>query len=389
MWDVDGNEYIDYVNNYGPLILGHKDPKVVKAVRQQLEDIWLGGPAEVEIKLAEKVKQRVPCAERVLFCPTGSEACMKGIRTYRAITGKNKVAMFDGGYNGSADSLFFSEGIPGDLLSKIILIPYNDAEGVDNIIKANRDELACVIAEPTLGAIGHEPARPSFYKALREITEENDIPLIFDEVVDGFRIAAGGAQERFGVKADMSILGKILGGGFPLAAFASCEETMSVYSVQKSTSLDIASSRLSHPGTFNDHKISMSAGLATISQLTPDVYEHLETIGGGIRNRLGKICSDLKIKAQVAGISSIFHLLFLDERIVNVNSIRRANKLLYRCFELSMLNKGINLGKGHSSFCSTPMTNTDVKRTLKAAEETLAAMKPLIKDVAPTLVGDL
>lgn len=218
IWDVDGNEYIDFVNNYGPLILGHRNPKVLEAVTEQLENLWLGANCEAEVKLAERVKKQVPCAERILFCPTGSEADMNAIRTYRAIRGKDKIAMWEGGYCGSSDSLYVSKGIPKDLLSKIIFLPYNNADGVEKIVKANKDELACVIVDPTLGDIGHVPAKREFYKALREITEETEVPLIFDEVVDGFRLAPGGAQERFGVKPDMCVLGKIIGGGFPLAA---------------------------------------------------------------------------------------------------------------------------------------------------------------------------
>lgn len=386
IWDVDGNEYVDYVNNFGPLILGHANPEVMEAVRHQLDNLWLGGPAEVEIRLAEKVTELVSCAEKVLFCPTGSEACMKAIRTYRAIRGKDKIAMFDGAYHGCSDSLLFSEGIPRDLLDKIILMPFNDIERFEQVIKASKDELAAVFVEPTIGEMGHEPAKPDFYRAMRDITEENDVPLIFDEIVDGFRIAPGGAQERFGVKADMVTLGKILGGGFPLAAFASSEETMNVWAVKKSTSLDVARARLAHPGTFNDFKISMAAGLSTIEQLTVGVYEHLETLTAELREGLKKICSDLGIKTQVTGIGSIFHLFFTDSPIVNMNSTRRANKLLYRYFELAMLNKGINLGKAHSSLCSVPMTHKEIGNTLDAAKETLSGMRPLIIDIAPGLI---
>jgi len=359
----------------------------MEAVKHQLDTLWLGGPAEIEIRLAEKVTELVPCAEKVLFCPTGSEACMKAIRTYRA-RGKDKIAMFEGAYHGCSDSLLHSEGIPKDLLSKTIRIPWNDIERFEHEVKANKDELAAVFVEPTIGEMGHEPAKPDFYKALRDITQENDIPLIFDEIVDGFRIAPGGAQERFGVKADMATLGKILGGGFPLAAFASSEETMNAWAVKKSNSLDVARARLAHPGTFNDFKISMAAGLSTIDQLTAGVYEHLENVTAELREGLKKICSDLGIETQVTGIGSIFHLFFTDSPIVDMNSVRRANSLLYRYFELAMLNRGINLGKAHCSFCSTPMTRSEIRKTLDAAKETLIQMKPLVRDIAPNLIQE-
>ena len=386
IWDVDGNEYLDLLCNYGPLIFGHNPPKVLEAVTKQLQDLWIGAPNEIEIRLGEKIKEFFPTAERLLFCPTGAEACMKAVRTYRALTGKSKIAMFDGAFHGASDSLFFSEGIPKDLTSKIILVPFNDADGVESLVKANRDDLAAMIVEPTIGNMGHQPGKPEFYKAIREITEENEVALIFDEIIDGFRIAPGGAQERFGVKADMSTLGKIVGGGFPLAAFASTEETMRVWSVQKSTSLDVVRPPAPHPGTFNDFKISMAAGLTTLNLLNPQLYEHLEKIGKRLRTGLADICSDMKIKAQITGISSIFHILFTDEPITNYDAARRSNKLIYRIFELSMLNKGINLGKAHSSFLSNPVTDADIEQTLGAANETLTAMKPMIRDIAPTLI---
>lgn len=388
MWDVDGNEYIDYIGNYGPLLLGHNNARVVECIKQQLQTLWSGGLSEVEVDLAEKIKQYYKCAERILFLPTGSEACMKAIRTYRALSGKDKIAMFNGAYHGSSDSVCFQEGVPKDLLNKVVLTPFNDTEGTEKLIKANRSELAAAIVEPTMGRMGHEPARRDFYRAIREITEENGVPLIFDEIVDGFRIAHGGAQEEFGVKADMTVLGKVLGGGLPLAAIASSEQTMRIWALQKSSSLDLVPPRIVNTGTYNDTKISMAAGLSTIDQLTPDTYDHLEEVGRGIREGLKSICTEVKIKAQVTGISSMFSIFFTDEPIVNIDSAASANKLLYRYFAMSLLNRGIIIGKGgNPSFCSTPMTNSDVKRALNAAEETLVTMRPMIKDIAPHLIS--
>jgi len=388
VWDVDGNEYIDYINNYGPLILGHNNQKVVEAVKKQLEIMWSGGVTEIEIKLGEKVKELYSNAEKIIFCPTGSEACMKAVRTYRAISGKEKIAMFNIAYHGSSDSLSFQEGTPKDFLNKIVLLPFNDIEGIERLLKENRDELAAVMVEPTLGRIGHEPAKPDFYKAIRSMTKDIGIPLVFDEIVDGFRLAPGGAQERFGVKADMSVLGKVLGGGLPLAAIASSEETMRIWGVQKSTSLDIIGPRIPNTGTYNDTKISIAAGLATIEQLNPQMYSHLEKIGEKVRKGLREICSHLKIKAQVTGIGSLFSIFFTDEPIVTPSDVLRANKLVYRYFTMSLLNKGIIFGKGgNPSFCSTAMTEEIVNKTLEAAEESLMKMRPLIEEIAPPLIN--
>jgi glutamate-1-semialdehyde 2,1-aminomutase len=388
MRDVDGNEYIDFVNNCGPLILGHRHPKVVEAAKRQIDAFWLGAPSEIEVKLAERIRERYPCAEQVLFCPTGSEACMKAVRTFRALTGKKKIAMIEGAFHGSSDSLFVSDGIPSSLSSLIVPMRFGDTESVEAVVKGSRDDLAAVIVEPTVGSMGHVPANDDFYKTLREVTEREGVPLIFDEIVTGFRLAPGGAQERFHIKADMVVLGKVLGGGFPLAAFGAPEKVMDVWAPRESTSLDMTKPRLRHPGTYNDHKVAIAAGIATIDELTPSAYEKLDSRGDSIRRGLSDICRELKIATQVTGISSIFHVHFSAKPIVDAQSARTANQLLYRYFELGMLNKGINLGKVHCSFCSTPMGEEEIRQTLEAAREVLSGMIPMITELFPALLAN-
>lgn len=376
IWDVDGNEYIDYCNNMGPLILGHNHPKVVSAVQEQIESsFWEGGPSELEITLAEKVTESFPCAEQVQFCPSGTEACMNAVRILRAHTGKEKIAMFDGGYHGSSDSVFRAKGIPEDLLKKVIYMPYNDPEAVEDIVKKHKNELAMVFAEAVLKDI---TPKEGFLKVLREITQENEVPLAFDEVVTGFRLAPGGVQERFGVVPDLVVLGKILGGGFPCGAVAASREIMNEYLYPNTDGIEVRKPPIEHPGTFNDHKVTMAAGLATIKELTPGAYENLERIGKSIRNGLKKVCSDLGVEAQITGIGSIFHIYFTDKEVVDAKSAKNADPLLIRYYDLNLLLRGINLAKAHCSYCSVPMTDTDARDTLEAMEQTLISMKPMI-----------
>lgn len=310
---------------------------------------------------------------------------MNAIRVLRAYTGREKIAMFDGAYHGSSDSVYPVEGIPRDLLEKVVYLPYNDANAVEEIVRKNKNELAMVFSEAVLKDV---VPKDGFLESLREITEENDVPLAFDEVVTGFRLARGGVQERFGVVPDLVVLGKILGGGFACGAVAASKEIMSLYEYPEVSTLEVKRPRIAHPGTYNEHKISMAAGLATLEELTPNVYEHLEKTGETIRAGLKEICSDLGIKAQVTGIGSIFNLYFTDQEVVDARSERRANPLLIRYYDLNLLNRGINLAKAHCSYCSVPMSDEDNKKTLKAMEQTLVAMKPIIRENAPTLIGE-
>ncbi|MEM2111771.1 MAG: aminotransferase class III-fold pyridoxal phosphate-dependent enzyme [Candidatus Bathyarchaeia archaeon] len=389
IWDVDGREYIDYVNNMGPLILGHRHPKVVEAVKAQMDSYWMGAPSELEIELAEKILDAFPCMEKIQFAPSGTEAVMNVVRALRAFTGKDKIIMFEGAFHGTSDSVYPVGGIPKDLAQKIILVPFNNFTVFEEVLKKNKDDLAMVLVEPILNGHGGIPPRNGFLKAIRELTETYGIPLAFDEIVTGFRLGRGGAQERFGVKPDMIALGKIIGGGFPLAAYAGTEEVMKAFSYPKINSIEVGAPKIPHGGTYNEHKVAIAAGLATLSELNQSVYEHLENVGQAIRNGLKEICNDLKIKAQVTGLSSMFHIHFTDEDIVDARTARTGDPLLIRYYDLGMLNHGINLAKAHSSFCSTPMGKEEVETTLNAMRETLESMRNLIRDIAPALVMNL
>jgi len=387
VWDEDGNEYIDYVCNMGPLILGHDHPSVSEAVKQQLDSgLWMGGPSELEVRLAEKVVERYPSIEQLRFCATGSEACMNAAKAVRAYTDKDRIVAAEGAYHGSCESLYPSGGVPKDLLAKVIRVPFNDAEKLEKAVKEHKNEVAAVFIEPILGGAGSLAPKDGYLKAAREITENNDVPLVFDEVVTGFRLARGGAAERFGVKPDVAIFGKVLGGGFPCAAFGGTTEMMESFAYPITNSLLVVNPPVRHPGTYNDHKASMAAGLATLDELDSDAYAHLEKVGQRIRNGLTQLSREIGIKTQITGIASIFHMHFTGTEITDINSASKANGLLVRYYDICMANRGINLAKAHSSFCSTPLTERDVDQTLDAIKGTLTEMKPIVREVAPNLV---
>jgi glutamate-1-semialdehyde 2,1-aminomutase len=312
---------------------------------------------------------------------------MNAVRAVRAYSGKQKIVAIEGAYHGSSDSLHVTSGVPEDFIAKVKRVPFNNSELLEKTVKELKGELAGVFIEPILGRIGSLAPREGYLKAVREITEDNDVLLVFDEVVTGFRIAPGGAAERFNVKPDMAVFGKIIGGGFSGAAFGGTKEIMDLFAYPDSISLEVINPKIRHPGTYNDHKVSMIAGLTTLNELNKvGVYEHLENVGKRIRKGLKRFCSDLGIKAQITGIASIFHIHFTDNEIIDATSIMRVNPLLIRYYDMHMTNRGINLAKAHSSFCSTPLTENEVEQTLSAMEDTLTAMKPTILEVAPELI---
>ncbi|HTX61956.1 MAG TPA: glutamate-1-semialdehyde 2,1-aminomutase, partial [Methanobacterium sp.] len=264
IYDVDGNDYVDYCLAYGPLVMGHSNPKIIEAVKKQLEKgSAYGVPTEKEIELAREVVTRVPCADMVRFVNSGTEATMSAIRLARAITGKKKIIKFEGSYHGAHDYVLVksgsgamglpdSPGVPEETTRNTILIPFNDEGVLTELINQQKDEIAAIIVEPVMGNIGCIPPREGYLKFLRQITSENEIILIFDEVITGFRLSRGGSQEYFDVTPDLATFGKILGGGFPIGALAGKKEYMEMIAPK---------GNVYQAGTFNGNPISITAGL--------------------------------------------------------------------------------------------------------------------------------
>jgi glutamate-1-semialdehyde 2,1-aminomutase len=379
IWDVDGNEFVDFVNNMGPLILGHRYPSVQRAVLDQVGLIWCGGPNELEIKLAEMVLKEYPASDKLLFCPTGTEAVMKLVRAARSSSGKKKVAMARGAFHGTSDVSVGETGVPEEVRNLTVRFKYNDEESFRAVLKESGEDLAAVLVEGLLGSAGSVAPTKSFLQIVREETAKLGILLIFDEVVTGFRVARGGISEVYGVKADATVLGKIIGGGFPVGALLGPDSVMDEFERVSTESPLVGESNISHGGTFNAFPVTMAAGVATLKELTPEVYDHLNGFGNDIRKLLTEICKENGIPNCVTGIGSIFNLHFTRENVTDHDSAEKSDERVGRIFDLLMLNRGINLAPFHSSFCSAPMNKEDFKGFEVAAREALEQVRTFEK----------
>jgi glutamate-1-semialdehyde 2,1-aminomutase len=387
VWDADGNVRVDFLNNYTSLILGHAHPRVVAAIAEAAaRGASFAAPTEYEIRLAEELCRRVKSVERVRFTNSGTEATMLAVRAARAYTGRPKIAKFEGGYHGSHDYAAVSvgpdpdragpaknpqpvpdgPGIPDAVLGTVVVLPYNDLEAVSRILEREGREIAAVIIEPIMGAGGAIPAAPEFLRGLRELTRRLGILLIFDEVI-AFRLAYGGAQEYFGVDADLTTFGKIIGGGLPVGALGGRAEIMDLFDPRQPN-------RIGHGGTFNANPVTMAAGLATLAELTPAAYEHLNRLGELARRRLRQAFQRLEIPAQVTGAGSVFAVHFTAEPVTDYRSAwRGADPGLLRRLHLGLLNEGAIIAPRGMGCISTPMTEAEVEFLGQAVESALAA----------------
>jgi glutamate-1-semialdehyde 2,1-aminomutase len=300
--DVDGNTYLDFLGNYTSLILGHAHPAVVAAVEAQLRrGSAFAAPTELEIELAEEIVGRVPSIERVRFSNSGTEATMFALRLARAHTGRDVVARFAGAYHGTHDlAMAGSLGVPARLAELMVDLPFNDMAGVERALAGREREVAAIIIEPVQGVAGMVPADPGFLAELRAYTRRHGMLLVFDEVIT-FRVARGGAQEVYGVRPDLTALGKIIGGGHPVGAFGGGAEIMDRLDARRPDALV-------HGGTFNGNPITMAAGLATLRQLTPPTYERLAALGDRLRDGLTAGFASAGLDARVTGLASLFQV---------------------------------------------------------------------------------
>ena len=371
--DVDDNEYIDYCLGYGPLILGHANAQVINAVKEQLENGSLyGAPTEQEVKLAELICQIVPSAEMVRLVSTGGEATMSALRLARGYTGKKKIIKFEGCYHGAHDSVLVkagsgattfgmpdSLGIPEETTRNTLVIPYNNPERFEMIVKENKDDLAAVIVEPVIGNIGVVLPKEGFLETLREITETHGIILIFDEVITGFRMALGGAQEYYNVTPDLTTLGKILGGGFPMAAFAGKEEIMEKIA---------PSGKVYQAGTYNGNPVSVTAGLSTLRILKEggeDFYRKMESKCNEIVKQLQKARDEFNLKLQISHIASMFQAFFTDSQIYDYKTVKTADSAKFLAYHAKLLQNGIFLppSQYETCFLSYQHSNEDIEKT--------------------------
>ena len=367
LYDVDGNERVDMVNNMTTLILGHRHPSVVKAMRDQLDNgVSFPAPSPPVIEWAEIMVDRVPSVDMVRFVNSGTEATLNAIRAARAFTGNDVIAKCEGAYHGNHDAVSISvqpplesagdalspdpvigfEGIPSRIVDDIVIMPYNDLPACEKIIRANADRLAAVIVEPVNGQSGFIPAEPEFLAGLRALTSELGIILIFDEVIT-FRLSRGGAQEYYGVTPDMTAFGKIIGGGMPVGAFGGREDLMSLYDPSN------GSPRVQHAGTFNGNPMTAAAGISTLNELTPDAYKELDEKGEYVRDKLSKLAAQVEAPIGVTGIGSLFGIQFTTTPVTNYRTFTTNDQDFARTMFMGLLNEGYVVSKSCAGNVST------------------------------------
>ena len=384
VWDVSGNEYVDYLLGSGPMLVGHAHPEVVAAVREQLE---LGSTFfannEHAILLAEEISKAMPCAEKVRFCSSGTEATLYAMRVARAVRRRDRILKFEGGYHGMHDYAVMSmspaapgafpapvpdsAGVPEAVASTMLVAPFNDLETTAAIVERHHDELAGVIVEPFQRVL---PPRPGFLAGLRELTARYGIPLIFDEVVTSFRFAYGGAQEFYGITPDLCALGKAVGGGFPLTAVAGREELMAHFDRSRVSQDQF----IPQVGTLSGNPIATAAGLATARILKrPGTYERMHALGRQLKAALQRICDAAGVPARVVGEGVLFEIYFTDAEITDYRSTLKADRARLGRFIQLLREHGIFRGAS-KFYLSIVHDEADVRDTIRAFESAIGAL---------------
>lgn len=375
--DVDENEYIDYVGSWGPMVLGHAHPQVIEAVEKRIaEGTSYGAPTELELTMAETIVGMVPSIEMVRMVNSGTEATMSAIRLARGYTGRKKIVKFDGCYHGHADSLLVSAGsgvatlgipgspgVPDDLARHTISIPFNDIEAVNMALDKYGPEIACIIVEPVPGNMGVVIPDQPFLRHLREVTRKHGALLIFDEVISGFRVAPGGAQELYGMLPDLTCLGKIIGGGLPVGAYGGEKEIMMCMAPE---------GEIYQAGTLSGNPLAMAAGIATLNLLKQgNFYTELEQKSDTLFSGLENAARDAGIQAVINHIGSMGTLFFTAKPVSNFADAKASDPGLFKKYYKSMLEQGIYLAPSpfEASFLSTAHTNEMIERTVRCASK--------------------
>ena len=382
LWDADGNEYIDYVCSWGALILVHAHPKVVQAIADQARrGTSYGMPTELEVELATRIRKALPSCEKVRFVSSGTEATMSAVRLARAATNRDLIIKFDGCYHGHSDS-FLSEavsglatlgiaacpGVPQALAELTLNAPYNDAEAVEKLFDLHPGKIGVVIVEPVAANMGVVPPKPEFLKALREITSRHGALLIFDEVITGFRLCHGGAQTIFGITPDLTTLGKIIGGGLPVAAYGGCRDLMDRVAPL---------GPVYQAGTLSGNPLAMSAGIASLDLLAaPGFYESLEARAKRLGDGIAAALQETAAPATAVRVGSLLTLFFSRGAISEYAGAKKCDTRRFAEFFRGMLDRGIFIAPSQyeALFVSAAHTDADIDRTLAAFREALSAV---------------
>ena len=381
IWDVDDSEYIDYVGSWGPLIFGHRAPEVMAALEEVLEiGTSFGAPTEREVEIAELITQFFPSVEKVRLVNSGTEATMSAIRLARGFTGRDRIVKFDGCYHGHGDSLLVkagsgvatlglpdSPGVPKSLAELTTVLPFNNAETLKSEFEKRGNDIACVIVEPVVGNMGCVPPFAGYLELLRDLTRRFGTVLIFDEVMTGFRVAAGGAQQRFGIQADITTLGKIIGGGLPVGAYGGRLEIMNRVA---------PAGPIYQAGTLSGNPLAVAAGLATLRRLKKEnPYPRLELLGSRLEQGLIQAASAAGVPVRVNRVGSMFTLFFTGRDVTDFDSAKTCDSGRFNRFFHAMLAQGIYLpaSQFEAAFISAVHTDADIENTIEASARALKA----------------
>jgi glutamate-1-semialdehyde 2,1-aminomutase len=374
LWDADGRRYLDFCMSWGALLLGHANSAVVRAVRSAAgRGMSFGTATESEVRLAEAVKRRFPSVDLLRFVSSGTEATMSAVRVARGFTGRDEIVTFEGAYHGHADALLVkagsglaaaslpgSAGVPENAVKDTLVARYNDLASVEGLFRVHADRIAAVLVEPIAGNMGVVPPDPGFLEGLRRITQEFGSVLVFDEVITGFRVAPGGAQEKYGVAADVTCLGKVLGHGMPLGAYGGRREIMECVAPL---------GPVYQAGTLSGNPLAMAAGLAAMERLRPELYRQLERRSGELERGLDDAADDVGVDMQVPRVGSMMGVFFQPEPVRNYRDAQAMDRGAYARFFWALLRRGVYLPPApfESLFISASHRSPEVEKTIDAA----------------------
>ena len=380
IWDVDGNEYIDFVLSWGPLVLGHAPPIVLDAVAAAMQKgTSFGMPTELEVQLAELIRGRMPHLEMMRFVSSGTEATMSAVRLARAFTSRDCILKFDGCYHGHADSFLVhagsgvatlglpdSPGVPAELAMLTLTAPFNDLEAASGLVRANRRAVAAIIVEPIVGNSGFIAPEPSFLEGLRALADSSGALLIFDEVMTGFRIAPGGARERFGITPDLTTLGKVIGGGLPVAAYGGRREIMERIA---------PAGPVYQAGTLSGNPLAMAAGIATLTALTPALHARIEKRTTALVEGLQMIANELSVPLTADCAGSMWGFFFSENPVRNFAAAKASDVAFFRKFFHAALERGVYLAPSpfEACFMSAAHSDEDVSSALEKMRDAMRA----------------
>ena len=387
LYDADGNKLLDFMINATSLILGHAHPDVTRAIQEQAaRGTAFTGPTDPQVRMAKILTDRVPSVDLVRFTNSGTEGTMMAIRAARAFTRREKIAKFEGGYHGAHEYVSVSvrppaekldpsgptpipehPGLPQSILDQVIVLPYNDLDWCERVLRENAAEIACLIMEPVMSSFGYLPGDVDFLRGLRELTTELGIILIYDEV-QSFRIAPGGAQEALGVVPDMTSFGKIIGGGTPVGAFGGRADIMELFDPTRGAAI-------AHAGTFNANPVTMAAGEVVMNHLTPEVYDRMNALGDETRAKLSAVFDEFDVDAQITGIGSLFGIHFTDEEITDYRSVVRGDGTMRRALFTGLLNEGVLLQTGTAGAMNSLTAGAEIDALVDATRRVIERVR--------------